>query len=106
MKLPLATSGMTFLAVAPPERVKDFETKQPRTDENGAPLFTTLVVALFGGEAEIIPVKVAGDPGPFDQGSALKVSGLTAQPWSMGDRSGISYRAEKIELLNGSRKPS
>jgi hypothetical protein len=106
MKLPLATSAMTFFAVAPPEPVKDFETKQPRTDESGAPLFSTQLVALFNGEAEVIPVKVAGDPGPFEQGTPLRVTGLMAQPWTMGDRSGISYRAEKIEALNVARKAS
>ena len=106
MKLPLATSAMTFFAVAPPEQVKDFETKQPRTDESGAPLFSTQLVALFNGEAEVIPVKVAGDPGPFEQGTPLRVTGLMAQPWTMGDRSGISFRAEKIESLNSARKAS
>lgn len=106
MKLPLATSAMKFFAVAPPEPVREFETKQPRTDESGAPLFATQVVAMFGGEATVIPVRVAGDPGPFDEGALLKISGLTASPWTMGDRSGITYRADKIELLNGARKSS
>lgn len=97
MRLPLDSSGITFLAVAPPEPVLDFETKQPRTDESGARLFSTNVVALHDGAAEVLQVKVAGEPGKFSQGTPLKVSGLTAQPWTMGDRSGISYRAERIE---------
>lgn len=97
MKLPINSSSMSFLSVAPPQPVTDFETRQPRTDENGAPLFSAQIVALSDGEAEVIAIKVAGDPGRFGQGIALKVTGLIAQPWTMGERSGISYRAEKIE---------
>src|SRR5690349_13332421 len=35
MKLPIDTSGMTFMAAAPARPVTDFETKQPRVDGNG-----------------------------------------------------------------------
>jgi hypothetical protein len=31
------------------------------------------------------------------QGAALRVRGLSATPWSMAERSGITYRAEAIE---------
>ena len=106
MKLPLDTSSMTFLAVSQAEPVLDFETKQPRTDENGARLFSANVVALADGTAEVLQVKVAGEPGKFTQGTPLKVTGLTAQPWSMGDRSGISYRAERIEPVTASSSRS
>jgi hypothetical protein len=42
------------------EPVVDFETKRPRADENGEPLFAVQLVALAEGTAEIIAVKVAG----------------------------------------------
>jgi hypothetical protein len=29
----------------------------------------------------------------------VRVSGLVAQPWTMADRSGVSFRAAKVEPL-------
>lgn len=106
MRLPISTASMTFMSVSAPQPVTDFETKQPRSDENGVPLYNAQVVALSDGEAEIMAIKVAGDPGRFGQGTALKVTGLTAQPWTMGDRSGISYHAERIEAQAASSRSS
>ena len=54
MKLPIDTSGMTFMAAAPARPVTDFETKQHRVDENGELLFNLQVVALDPEGAQII----------------------------------------------------
>jgi hypothetical protein len=53
---------------------------------------------MTDGAAEIIAVKVPGQPSPsIRQGHPVKVSGLVAQPWTMGDRSGVAFRAARIE---------
>ena len=106
MKLPIDTTGMTFLAAGPPEPVLDFESKTPKVDENGAPLHSVQLVALNDGDAEVIGVKVAGQPKGVGQGTAVKVTGLVATPWSMGDRSGVAYRAAQIEPLPANRSAS
>ena len=106
MKLPIDTTGMTFLAAGPPEPVLDFESKTPKVDENGAPLHSVQVVALNDGGAEVISVKVAGQPKGVGQGSTVKIAGLVATPWSMGDRSGVAYRAEHIEPTSAARSGS
>ena len=80
----------------------DFETKRPRADENGEVLFSVQVVALAEGSAEIIAVKVTGEP-QVAQGAMLQVHGLVASPWSMGDRTGVSFRAHRIEAVAGGR---
>ena len=97
MKLPIDTSTMTFLSAGVPEPVVDFDTKRPRTDENGQPIFATQIVALADGGAEVISIKVAGQPPTVGQGQVVKVTGLVATPWSMGDRSGISFKAARVE---------
>lgn len=97
MKIPVDTKDLTFLCTAPAEPVLDFETKQPRSDENGEPLFAVQLVAIADGSAEIISVKVSGKPMAIDAGVPVRVSGLVATPWQMGERFGISYRAEKVE---------
>ena len=106
VKLPIDTTGMTFLAAGPPEPVLDFESKAPKVDENGAPLHSVQVVALNDGGAEVISVKVAGQPKGVSQGSTVKIAGLVATPWTMGDRSGVAYRAEHVEPTSASRSAS
>jgi len=105
VKLPIDTTGMTFLAAGPPEPVLDFESKTPKVDENGAPLHSVQVVALNDGGAEVISVKVASQP-KVGQGNTVKITGLVATPWTMGERSGVAYRAEQIEPTSGSRSAS
>jgi hypothetical protein len=97
VKLPVDTSAIAFLCAMPPEPVVDFETKRPRADEHGEPLYQVQLVALAEGSAEIIAVKTAGTAPAVRQGQPVKVIGLVAQPWSMGDRSGVAFRAARIE---------
>jgi hypothetical protein len=98
VKLPVDTSAIAFLCAMPPEPVVDFETKRPRADDNGEPLYVVQLVALAENSAEILAVKVPGMPGPgLRQGHPVKVVGLVAQPWTMGDRSGVAFRAARVE---------
>src|SRR5512132_1142110 len=98
MKLPVDTSAIAFLCAVEAEPVVDFETKRPRADENGEPLYMVQLIAMTDGAADIIAVKVPGQPGPgIRQGHPVKVSGLVAQPWSMNDRSGVTFRAARVE---------
>ena len=56
MKLPVDTSSIAFLCALEPQPVLAFDTKQPRADENGEPLFVVQLIALGEGEAEILAV--------------------------------------------------
>ncbi|HWD45694.1 MAG TPA: hypothetical protein VHM23_18625 [Actinomycetota bacterium] len=98
MKLPVDTAAIAFLCAVEAEPVVDFETKRPRADENGEPLYVVQLIALTDGAAEILAVKVPGLPSAgIRQGHPVKVSGLVAQPWTMQDRSGVAFRAARIE---------
>jgi hypothetical protein len=91
MKLPVDTSAIAFLCAVEAEPVVDFETKRPRADENGEPLYMVQLIAMTDGAAEIIAVKVPGLPGPgIRQGHPVK-------PWTMADRSGVAFRAARVE---------
>ena len=84
-----------------------FDTKQPRADENGEPLYVVQLIALAEGEAEILAVKVPGVPSQaIRQGHPVKVTGLVAQPWSMNDRAGVAFRAARIEPVVAQAKAS
>jgi hypothetical protein len=53
---------------------------------------------MTDGAAEILAVKVPGLPAAgIRQGHPVKVHGLVAQPWTMADRSGVAFRAARIE---------
>jgi hypothetical protein len=106
MKLPVDTSSIAFLCALEPQPVLAFDTKQPRADENGEPLYVVQLIALAEGEAEILAVKVAGMPSGIRQGHPVKVHGLVAQPWNMNDRSGVAFRAARIEPVVTQAKAS
>jgi hypothetical protein len=107
VKLPVDTSALAFLCAMPPEPVVDFETKRPRADENGEPLYVVQLVALAENSAEILAVKVPGMPAAgIRQGHPVKVVGLVAQPWTMGDRSGVAFRAARVEPVMAQAKAS
>jgi hypothetical protein len=98
LKLPVDTSAIAFLCALEPQPVLDFETRRPRADENGEPLYVIQLIALAEGAAEILAVKVPGMPSQaIRQGHPVKVHGLVAQPWTMNDRSGVAFRAARVE---------
>ena len=103
MKLPIDTSALRFLCAVAPEPVIDFDSKRPKTDESGAPLYAVQLVVLADGGAEVITAKVAGEPKGVTAGATVRVVGLVANPWAMGERSGVAYRAERIEPMPAQR---
>jgi hypothetical protein len=83
VKLPVDTSAVAFLCAVEAEPVVDFETKRPRADENGEPLYLVQLIAMTDGAAEILAVKVPGLPSQaIRQGHPVRVHGLVAQPWT------------------------
>ena len=99
MRLPIDTSAMGFIAAGVPEPVVDFESRRPKTDDNGEPLFSVKVMALADGDADVISVKVPGEPKGVVTGTQLRLVGLNALPWDMGDRSGVAFRAARAEVI-------
>jgi hypothetical protein len=106
MRLPIDTSRLKFLVVAPAEPLRQYEEGKPReawaprTDVNGEVLWRVQLVALGDGEAEIIRVAVPGDP-KLAQGEMVRADGLTAQAWEMEGRSGMAFRARAIASGGG-----
>jgi hypothetical protein len=97
MRLPIDTRGMQLICVKDPEPVVDFETRAPRADANGEPLWTLDVLVMAAGAGgEVITITKAGKPEGVTQGTPLEIEGLVAQPWSMGDRSGVSFRVAQL----------
>ncbi len=98
MRSKLDTSDTTFLATGDAEPVLERDTGRPRLDRDGQPQHVVRLVALADGQAEVIAVRLSGTaPKGLGQGTAVRCIGLTITPWSMGDRAGVTYRAQRIE---------
>jgi hypothetical protein len=107
MRLPIDTSAISFLCALAPEPVLDFETKQPRADANGEPLSVVQLLVMGEESADLIAVKVPGVlSSGIRQGHPVKVTGLVAQPWTMNDRSGVAFRAARVEPVVAQAKAS
>jgi hypothetical protein len=97
LRLPIDTTELRFVATTMPEPVVDFTTRAPKADENGEPLYVVQLVALAAeGGGELITVKTAGAPKNITPGVFVTVTDLVATPWSMNDRSGVSFKAGAI----------
>jgi hypothetical protein len=97
VKLRVDTAQLTFLVVAAAQPVRDFESGRAKV-EDGQPLFSVRLVAMDpgSGDAEIITVKVPGEPVGLIPGQQVVLAELTAQPWSIGDKSGVAFRAAAV----------
>jgi hypothetical protein len=62
MKLPVDTSAIAFLCALEPQPLLAFDTKQPRADENGEPLYVVQLIALAEGRPRSWPSRSPACP--------------------------------------------
>jgi hypothetical protein len=113
VKLPVDTSAIAFLCAMPPEPVVDFETKRPRADENGEPLYVVQLVALAENSAEILAVKVPGMPASASARATPSRSSAwspsrgrwATAPASPSARLGSSRRSRRPRPASSRREP-
>ncbi|NEB32430.1 hypothetical protein G3I62_25645 [Streptomyces sp. SID14446] len=97
-----ARLGVLRCAIAPEAKISNFETQEVKRDRDGNPVWTVAVtVRQDGRRISVIEIAVTGQPKGIDEGQIVKVTGLTAFAWAMGDRHGISFRADAITPVQG-----
>lgn len=91
----------SFMVVVPPEPRVTPEGEQ-RKDREGRPLFVVgLVVRQADGRrADVIEVAVPEEPAGLTVGTRVTCVDLDAISWSIGDRSGIAWRAVAIRATD------
>jgi hypothetical protein len=99
MRLPIDTTALAFICAGAAQAAVDYDTRRPKTDDNGIPLFQVALVAMGDGTADVINCKIPGEPTGLAAGGPVRLVELVAIPWTMGDRSGVAYRATRIEPL-------
>jgi hypothetical protein len=87
----------TAMCVVPPAPRLTPEGVQ-RADRDGRPLWVVglSVRQLDGRRAEVLEVAVPGEPPGLEEGARVRIEGLEAVQWAMGDRSGTSWRAAAV----------
>jgi hypothetical protein len=97
--IPVDTTRLGALrcAIAPEVKYSNTETQEVKRDRDGKPVYTVAVtVRQDGRRISVIEIAVSGEPTGIEEGQIVKVTGLTAFAWSMGDRHGVSFRADAI----------
>jgi hypothetical protein len=97
MRLPIDTGAVRFVSAEPPEQALDYDTKQPLADAEGNLVFRVHLFAVGAGARDSITVKVAGEPKGLGEFTPVKVTDLVASTWTMGERTGVSFKAAKVE---------
>ncbi|MEU6080109.1 hypothetical protein [Streptomyces sp. NPDC047108] len=97
--IPVDTSrlGALMCVVKPEPKIADFEKQEVKKDRDGNTIYTVAVtVRQDGRRVSVIEIAVTGEPKGIEEGMTVKVTGLEAFAWSMGDRHGISFRAAAV----------
>ena len=100
LRLRVMTEGTDYLASGPPEPALDHDSKQPKTNKSGEALYVVPMVAMSPDGAEVLRIKVSGEPKGIVRQTPLKLTGLIATYWELNGHSGVSFSAERIEPLS------
>lgn len=83
-------------------KISNSETQEVKKDRDGNPLYTVAVtVRQDRRRISVIEIAVCGEPTGIEEGQVVKVTGLVAFMSSMGDRHGVSFRADAITPVHG-----
>ncbi|CAG7634836.1 SCO3933 family regulatory protein [Actinacidiphila bryophytorum] len=89
--------GVLRCAVEPEAKISNFDTQEVKKDRDGNTIYTVgVMVRQEGRRVSVIEISVTGEPRGVTEGTEVRVTGLEAFAWSMGDRHGISFRAAAI----------
>ncbi|MEU1673989.1 hypothetical protein ABZ752_18465 [Streptomyces roseifaciens] len=90
--------GVLRCAVAPEPKMTGLdENKEVKRDKEGNTIYTVgVMVRQEGRRVSVIEVAVTGEPKGVAEGVEVRLTGLEAFAWAMGDRHGISFRAAAI----------
>jgi hypothetical protein len=80
MKLPVDTSAIAFLCAVEAEPVVDFETKRPRADENGEPLYLVQLIAVTDGRPRSWPSRCRGCPRAYVRATRSRCTAWSLSP--------------------------
>lgn len=76
----------------------------PKLRADGTPItIVDCLTQMAGQPPEVIAVKVGGVVPKLDEYAHIRFTDLRAVPWTMGARSGVSFRAESVAAVGASK---
>ncbi|WP_406270553.1 hypothetical protein OHT93_18930 [Streptomyces sp. NBC_00191] len=97
-----ARLGVLRCAIAPEAKISNTETQEVKKDRDGNTIYTVAVtVRQDRRRISVIEIAVTGEPKGVEEGQIVQVTGLVAFAWAMGDRHGISFRADAVTPVPG-----
>lgn len=99
MILNIDTRGKEFVVTKDPSPKLDNNGVQRVDKRDGAPTWSTEVVVTDDSGGEILKINTSGGQPDVERGDEVLPIGLEAIPWTTNGRSGVAYRAERIELV-------
>ncbi|QEU94645.1 hypothetical protein [Streptomyces kanamyceticus] len=97
-----ARLGVLRCAIAPEAKISNSETQEVKKDRDGNTVYTVAVtVRQDRRRISVIEIAVSGEPNGIQEGQVVKVTGLVAFAWAMGDRHGVSFRADAVTPVSG-----
>ncbi|MQS06101.1 SCO3933 family regulatory protein [Streptomyces alkaliphilus] len=97
--IPVDTSrlGVLRCAVPPEAKIGNYDTQEVKKDRDGNTVYTVgVLVRQEGRRASVIEIAVPGEPKGVVEGIEVRITGMEAFAWAMGDRHGVSFRASAI----------
>ncbi|BCM68796.1 hypothetical protein EASAB2608_04130 [Streptomyces sp. EAS-AB2608] len=87
--------------MAPEAKTGNPKTREVKRNRDGNPPWTVAVtVRQEGRRISVIEITVGGRLEGIEEGQVVNVTALTAFAWAMGDRHGVSFRADAITERN------
>ncbi|WP_276970228.1 hypothetical protein [Ferrimicrobium acidiphilum] len=96
MQIQVRTEGVTYVVARGPAPVMDRDSGNEKVDSDGVVLHMLQLVAMSPDGAEVLQVRVSGKPAGLVTGQPVKVTNLVAIPWAIGDKNGVSFRADSV----------
>jgi hypothetical protein len=98
MNLPIDTTKVRFTLLSEPRLQNEYGKTTIQMSPKGEPIYRVQVLAFCEGEdGVVLLVKVPGEQRGLRPESRVKVRKLQLLPWTIDNRSGISYHADAIE---------
>ena len=97
MNLPINTAHVSFVCAGAPRPYLDFQTKQQRFTDDGRPINDVNVMFIEGDEQFTLKVRTACDPKGLRPGQAVVVTGVTARPYTLDNKTNVTFWADTVE---------
>jgi hypothetical protein len=98
MDVPINTASLQALVTEPPRPRLDYQTKTPKTDPNGVPLWQVRVVLVDGKDSAPVRISVPGEP-QVSVMQPVRLVGLAVRVLEIRGETSTSWMVERLEVL-------